>query len=171
MMGSGEQGVLSDWGREVKLPLIRPFCDHHHSRGSLASLRGRRGGRRMMGSGEQGVPICFTTLRPLAGRIEILNGIALPIVPTGTTWFAVAGKSFVAPLFLGSGCGAAGGAPGSLPKRNSVWSRHMRCRMTASLRATATRARAMPRRLAICMPQARRLDHLRLRTSNVWAAS
>ena len=37
--------------------------------------------------------------------------------------------------------------------------------MTASLRATATRARAMPRVLATFIPQARRLDHLRLRTS------
>ena len=31
--------------------------------------------------------------------------------------------------------------------------------MTASLRATATRARAMPRRLAMFMPHALRLDH------------
>ena len=61
--------------------------------------------------------------------------------------------------------------PGSLPKRNSVPSLHIRCRITASLRATATRARAMPRALATFMPHARRLDHLRLRTSNVWAAS
>lgn len=37
--------------------------------------------------------------------------------------------------------------------------------MTASLRATATRARAMPRRLAMASPQALRLDHFRLRTS------
>src|SRR5215213_11613352 len=34
----------------------------------------------------------------------------------------------------------------------------------ASLRATATRARAMPLALAIFMPQARRADHLRLST-------
>src|SRR3546814_8388955 len=58
----------------------------------------------------------------------------------------------------------AASAPGSLPKRNSASSLHMRCRVTASLRATATRARAMPRRFAMLMPQARRLDHLRLRT-------
>src|SRR4051794_2182157 len=62
-------------------------------------------------------------------------------------------------------------APGSLPKRNSARSLHMRCRTTASLRATATRARAMPRCFATFMPQARRLDHFLLRTSNVWAAS
>ena len=35
------------------------------------------------------------------------------------------------------------------------------------MRATATRARAMPRVLAIVMPQARKADHLRLRTSSV----
>src|SRR3954452_10984826 len=61
--------------------------------------------------------------------------------------------------------------PGSLPNWNSVSSLHIRCRITASLPATATRARAMPRALATFMPQARRLDHLRLRTSSVWAAS
>jgi hypothetical protein len=43
--------------------------------------------------------------------------------------------------------------------------------MTPSLRATATRARAMLQRRATSMPQARRLDHFVLRTSKVWAAS
>ena len=33
------------------------------------------------------------------------------------------------------------------------------------------RARAIPGALATFMPHARRLDHLRLRTSSVWAAS
>jgi hypothetical protein len=46
-----------------------------------------------------------------------------------------------------------------LPERNSDLSTHMRCRMTASLRVTATQARAMPRRLATCIPQARSADH------------
>lgn len=41
--------------------------------------------------------------------------------------------------------------------------------MTASLRATATRAGAMPRRLAMFRPQALRLDHFFERTSSVWA--
>ena len=39
------------------------------------------------------------------------------------------------------------------------------------LRATATRARAMPRRFATCMPQARSADHFVLRISSEWAAS
>lgn len=63
------------------------------------------------------------------------------------------------------------GANASSPQRKSAPSRHMRCRITASLRATATRARAMPRVLAIFMPQARRLDHFRQRTSRACAAS
>ena len=43
-------------------------------------------------------------------------------------------------------------ATACLPQRNSDLSTHMRCRMTASLRATATRARAMPRRFATLCP-------------------
>ena len=62
-------------------------------------------------------------------------------------------------------------ATACLPQRNSELSTHMRCRMTASLRATATRARAMPRRFATCMPQARSEDHFVLRISSEWAAS
>ncbi len=58
-----------------------------------------------------------------------------------------------------------------LPQRNSLPSAHMRCRITASLRATATRARAMPRRLAMLIPHARSADHLVLRISSEWAAS
>ena len=66
---------------------------------------------------------------------------------------------------------AAAAVAACLPQRNSDLSTHMRCRMTASFRATATRARAMPQRLAMFMPQARKADHLVLRTSSEWAAS
>ena len=52
-------------------------------------------------------------------------------------------------------------AAGCLPQRNSDLSTHMRCRMTARLRATATRARTMPRRFAICMPKARSEDQIK----------
>jgi hypothetical protein len=62
-------------------------------------------------------------------------------------------------------------ATACLLQRNSELSTHMRCRMTASLRATATRARAMPRRFATCMPQARSEHHFVLRVSSEWAAS
>ena len=53
----------------------------------------------MMRSEGRGVAICFTTLQAAAGRIETLNGIALPIVPTGTTWFTLAGKLLLRPSF------------------------------------------------------------------------
>jgi len=45
----------------------------------------------------------------------------------------------------------------SPPQLKSFPSAHMRCRITASLRATATFAFAMPERLAIAKPQALRL--------------
>ena len=66
---------------------------------------------------------------------------------------------------------AAADAAAGLPQRNSLPSVQMRCRITASLRATATRARAMPRRLATFMPYARKADHLLLRINKEWAAS
>jgi hypothetical protein len=46
----------------------------------------------MMGSGERNVSICFATLRAGARRLETLNEIASPIVPTGTIWFTLAGE-------------------------------------------------------------------------------
>jgi len=47
----------------------------------------------------------------------------------------------------------------SLVHRNSVPSTHMRCMITASLRARATIAFFIPRRLAICIAQALSQDH------------
>ena len=114
----------------------------------------------MMGSGGRGVSICFTTLRACRLQVRDSQRDRLAHRPHG--------NDPVRPLGRVRGVGSLlrfrpprRRTPGSLPKRNSVPSLHMRCRMTASLRATATRARAMPRRLAIFMPQARRLDHLR----------
>src|SRR5215813_6268849 len=54
---------------------------------------------------------------------------------------------------------------------NSVPSIHMRCRMTASLRATATLAFRRPLRLASLMPQALSADHFGTRVSSTLAAS
>ena len=48
---------------------------------------------------------------------------------------------------------------------NSVPSTQMRCMITASLRASATIAFFMPRRLAICIAQALSQDHRVERTS------
>ncbi len=89
-----------------------------------------------------------------ACRFRPLNEIASPIVPAGTTRHPPSsGGNWNVPCYA-----AATGAAACLPQRNSLPSAHMRCRITASLRATATRARAMPRRLAIPMPHARRIQ-------------
>jgi hypothetical protein len=55
--------------------------------------------------------------------------------------------------------------------RNSVPSTQMRCRITASRRASATIAFFIPRCLAIFMAHALSHDHFVERTSMVWAAS
>jgi hypothetical protein len=52
----------------------------------------------MMGSGEQGVPICFTTFWAFALRLRTLNEIALPAVPTGTMLSAAASLNTKSPL-------------------------------------------------------------------------
>lgn len=102
-------------------------------------------------------------LRGIAAlRLQTLNEITSPIVPTGTTR---------QPPSSGGNLNsyrhaAVEGAGACFPQRNSLPSAHMRCRITASLRATATRARAMPRRLATFMPHARSADHLVLRISS-----
>ena len=59
----------------------------------------------------------------------------------------------------------------SLVHLNSVPSTQMRCMITAKRRASATIARFMPRRLAICIAQALSHDHRVERTSMLWAAS
>jgi len=56
-------------------------------------------------------------------------------------------------------------------QRNSVPSTQMRCKTTASRRASATIAFFMPRRLAICIAQALSQDHRVERTSMTCAAS
>jgi len=58
----------------------------------------------------------------------------------------------------------------SVLQRNGTSSSHMRCRMTASLRATAMTARRWPRVLASFMPQALSGDHVELRVSSTLAA-
>src|SRR4029450_11230044 len=62
-------------------------------------------------------------------------------------------------------------APFFVDQLNSVPSSHMRCRMTASLRATATLALRSPLRLASLIPQAFSADHFGTRVSSTLAAS
>jgi hypothetical protein len=65
---------------------------------------------------------------------------------------------------------AAHAAAAFLVQQNSVPSTQMRCMITAKRRASATIARFMPRRLAICIAQALSHDHRFVR-SMLWAAS
>ena len=55
--------------------------------------------------------------------------------------------------------------------RNSLPSTQMRCRITASRRASATVAFFIPRCLAIFIAHALSQDHFATRTSMIWAAS
>lgn len=59
----------------------------------------------------------------------------------------------------------------SLLQRKSLASTHMRCRTVASLRASATFARFMPRRFATPIAQALRAENLEARVSTICAAS
>src|SRR5262249_9417592 len=88
---------------------------------------------------------CLNLSRDLRGitalRFRTLNGVTSPIVPTGTT---------SAHLLSGGNCNSfPHAAAACLPQRNSDLSTHIRCRMTASLRATATRE---PQRLHCAAP-------------------
>ena len=137
-------------------PVSRPWVTRFSSRSAQ--------GRRRMGAGGRGVSICPATFGGIAAlRLRTLNEIASPIVPRERRGSALSDGN--------SNALAQAAAQTCLPQRNSLPSAHMRCRITASLRATATRARAMPRRLATFMPHARNADHLELRISSEWAAS
>lgn len=89
--------------------------------------------------------------------------LTLALVPAGT-WFPPCGRKRVFSVF---GYAAAT----SLPQRNAVPSTHMRWRMTASLRATASLAFSMPARLATRSPQAFSAHHRFNRVRMLWAAS
>ena len=106
--------VLSDWVcRGQAAPVLfrivsPPWVTRFSSRSTL--------GRRMMGSGERGVSICFTTLQACALRLWTLNEIAWPIVPTGTIRFALSGAFVVfCPPELFQTAARPASAPGSLP--------------------------------------------------------
>src|SRR5215207_309317 len=80
-------------------------------------------------------------LASLVRRLWTLNEVASPIVPTGTIRFASWAVRCDGPPVV-QALTRATPALGSLPKRNSAPSLHIRWRMTASLRATATHASA-----------------------------
>jgi len=153
--------ALSDGGCR-RQSVRRSSC---RARGSLASLRGRRVAAAGWGQEDE---VSQSVPRPggiAASRFRTLNEITSPIVPTGTTRLrprqAKTGtsatlRSRALRLACPSGtrchqptCGA--GSPPTCERPR--------------------RARAMPRRLAMFMPQARNADHLVLRISSEWAAS
>lgn len=87
--------VLSDWGRRGQLLL---FFFRIVSSAGHALLFAVGAGRRMMGSGEHGVSMCFTTFEGSAPQGRTLNEIALPIAPTERSGITLAGEAvFLAP--------------------------------------------------------------------------
>src|SRR3954452_13012229 len=110
-----------------------------------------------------------------AKRTDLQSGVALPhsqpssdlSSPSSPTRTSLGGddsqiEGMILSRSRGSGYGGCSEAVPSL---------HMRCRMTASLRASATLARFKPRRCASLIAQLLRLDHLADRVSRTWAAS
>src|SRR3546814_13037494 len=108
----------------------------------------------MMGSGERGASICFTTLRAKARRLWTLNEVAWPVVPTGTIRFNLSGKFFAfvpADRFLAAAKAAS--APGPLPNRQSASPHHTRSRAPDSSREPPTARTASPRGIALLHAQ------------------
>jgi hypothetical protein len=111
----------------------------------------------MMGSGGRGVSICPATCRAAWPAVpDSQRDRPAHSSPRERRWLRLRQAETGTPLVMQS----LPARRSACPQRNSLPSAHMRCRITASLRATATRARATPRRLATFMPQARNVDHL-----------
>jgi hypothetical protein len=81
--------------------------------------------------------------------------------PAGTSFPAVAGAPYLLAWYT---------IAFFVDQLNSVPSIHMRCRMTASLRATATFALRSPLRLASLIPHAFRVDHFGTRNTAFYSA-
>ena len=94
--------------------------------------------------------------------------LASSIVPRGTSFHRAV--ELECPPILSDLRGSHAAAV-SRVHRNSVPSTQMRCRITASRRASATTAFLIPRCLAIFMAHALSHDHFARRSSIVWAAS
>ena len=105
--------------------------------------------------------------RQCDGRFKRTYELTSSIVPRGTSFHRTVELEFpLSDLILyGSHAVAA-----SRVHRNSVPSTQMRCMITASLRARATIAFFIPRRLAICIAQALSQDHF-FERNMLWAAS
>jgi hypothetical protein len=95
------------------------------------------------------------------GRTRLIHRPAKDVSPPAGGTFA---SPFDGDIFRRCGQAAAG-MLFSLVQRNSVPSLHMRCMITASLRASATFAFLRPRRLATFIAQAFSHDHFFVRVS------
>ena len=91
--------VLSDWGLWSQAVLLDFFL-WVRPRGSRASLRGRRGGRRMMGPGRRGVSICFTTLQAFGPRALDSHRDRLALRPHGNDPLHPPGEFLVCVFFV-----------------------------------------------------------------------
>ncbi len=169
--------VLSDWGRLSQAAPFLPSAIGGFSFPQVTRFSSRSAHR----PPHDGVrrakrPNLFHDLADLLRQAQDSKRDRLAHRPHGNDAFRSRGFKFqlvhspfyaVAAINFGTPAGAAF----SLPNRNAESSIHIRWRMVASLRATATLALAMPRRLAILMPHARRADHLLLQTKSECAAS
>jgi hypothetical protein len=130
--------------------LLRCRC---HSR-ARASLRNRHQGPSIMGFEDEVEQSFGRPCRQMNGRSKQTCELTSSIVPRGhhstTGWIS----SFLLLHLHDTHATAV-----SRVHRNTVPSTQMRCRITANLRARATIAFFMPRRLAICIAQALSQDH------------
>ena len=103
---------------------------------------------------EQSIPRPY---RQTNGRSKRTCELTSSIVPRGTSFHRLVDLDFP-PIALIL-CNPHAATACSRVQRNSVPSTQMRCRITANLRASATIAFFIPRRLAICIAQALSQDH------------
>src|SRR5476649_1170597 len=107
--------------------------------------------------------------RQTNGRSKRTYELTSSIVPRGTSFHRSVELEIPPILFVHSPHAAAVAC--SRVQRNSLPSTHMRCRITANRRASATIAFFIPRCLAIFMAQALSQDHLLVRVNMTCAAS
>ena len=106
-----------------------------------------------------GARVSFGSALPSSdGRSKRTYELTSSIVPRGTPFYRGWSSSFLLSDVILHGFHAAAAAC-SRVQRNSVPSTQMRCMITANLRASATIAFFIPRRLAICIAQALSQDH------------
>jgi hypothetical protein len=134
-----------------------------------ASVRGRHDGRHTMPSGEEPTSQSLAAwFRPEGSDHLRCPGFVGSRVPaTGPRGSRTVRSRSEAARFAPDDYASAA----SLPKRNSLPSTHRRCRRAESLRARATLARFMPRRLATSSAQRFRVENRPVLVSIACAAS